>query len=57
MSSATMIPSRTFDAPTPTVPFTATLASEWTKLVTVRSTWVTLALSLVVSVGLTGLIS
>ena len=57
MPSATMIPSRTLKAPTSTVPFSATLASDWTKLVTVRSTWVTLALSLVVSVGLTGLIT
>ena len=57
MSSATMTPSRTFDAPTPAIPFTATLASEWTKLVTVRSTWITLALSLFVSTGITALVS
>jgi ABC-2 type transport system permease protein len=52
-----MIPSRTLDAPTPAIPFTATLASEWTKLVTVRSTWITLALSLVVSTGITALVA
>ncbi len=57
MSSATMTPSRSFDAPKPGIPFIATLASEWTKLVTVRSTWITLALSLVVSTGITALVS
>lgn len=57
MSSATMSPSRTFDASPSAIPFTATLASEWTKLITVRSTWVTLALSLFVSTGITALVS
>lgn len=57
MSSATMTPSRTSDASMPAIPFTATLASEWTKLVTVRSTWITLALSLFVSTGITALVS
>lgn len=57
MSSATMTPSRTLDAPKAAIPFTATVASEWTKLVTVRSTWITLALSLVVSTGITALVS
>lgn len=57
MSSSTMTPSRPVDGPMPAIPFTATLASEWTKLVTVRSTWITLALSLVVSTGITALVS
>lgn len=57
MSSATITPSRTFDASKPAIPFTATLASEWTKLVTIRSTWITLALSLFVSTGITALVS
>jgi ABC-2 type transport system permease protein len=38
-------------------PFTATLASEWTKLVTVRSTWITLALAAILSIGITALVS
>ncbi len=57
MSSAAITASRTFDASKPAIPFTATLASEWTKLVTVRSTWITLALSLLVSTGITALVS
>lgn len=57
MSSATMSPSRTFDTPGSIISFTATLASEWTKLVTVRSTWITLALALFVSTGITALVS
>jgi len=52
-----MTPSRTFDASKPAIPFTATLVSEWAKLVTVRSTWFTLALSLFVSTGITALLS
>ena len=40
-----------------TVPFTATLASEWTKLVTMRSTWITLALAAILSIGVTALFS
>jgi ABC-2 type transport system permease protein len=52
-----MTPSRTLDATKRGIPFTATLASEWTKLVTIRSTWITLALSLVVSTGITALVS
>lgn len=39
------------------VPFTATMASEWTKLVTVRSTWITLALAAILSIGVTALFS
>lgn len=41
----------------PAPPFTATLASEWTKLVSVRSTWITLALALGISTGVTALVS
>jgi ABC-2 type transport system permease protein len=39
------------------VPFPATLASEWIKLRTLRSTWVTLIIGSVVGVGLTALIA
>ncbi|MEX2373504.1 MAG: hypothetical protein WD800_06840, partial [Dehalococcoidia bacterium] len=37
--------------------FTDTLASEWAKLFSLRSTYITLALGLVLSVGMTALIS
>jgi ABC-2 type transport system permease protein len=40
-----------------TVPFTATLTSEWAKLVTMRSTWTTLALAAIMSIGITALFS
>jgi len=40
-----------------TVPFTATLASEWTKLITIRSTWTTLAMAVILSIGITALFS
>src|SRR5690606_16874587 len=40
----------------PAVPFTATLRSEWTKLMTVRTTYVMLALSAVLSLGATALL-
>lgn len=58
MSSVTADVTRSEGArSTARVPFTATLASEWTKLVTVRSTWITLALAAVLSVGATALLS
>ncbi|MFO7272853.1 MAG: ABC transporter permease subunit [Sphaerobacter thermophilus] len=41
----------------PAIPLTATLRAEWTKLMTVRSTYVLLALSLLLSVAVTALVS
>ena len=55
MSSITATTTRNSARSTSTVPFTATLASEWTKLVTIRSNWITLALALMFSVGMTAL--
>ncbi len=55
MSSITATPTRDTTLSTPAVPFTATLASEWDKLVTVRSTWITLALAAMLSIGTTAL--
>ena len=55
MSSITASTTRDSAQSTTSVPFTATLASEWTKLVTVRSTWITLALAAILSIGVTAL--
>jgi ABC-2 type transport system permease protein len=55
MSSITAPATRDTAQPASSVPFTATLASEWDKLVTVRSTWITLALAAILSVGTTAL--
>lgn len=41
----------------PAVSFLATLGSDWSKFVTLRSTWINVILSIVLSVGMTGLIS
>lgn len=41
----------------PSVSFLATLGSEWSKFVTLRSMWINVILSLVLSVTMTGLIS
>ena len=57
MSSITATTTHDTTPATPTIPFTSTLASEWTKLVTVRSTWITLALAAVLSIGATALIA
>ncbi len=57
MSSITAPITRDTANTTRSVPFTATLASEWTKLVTVRSNWITLALAAMFSVGMTALFS
>lgn len=57
MSSITATPTRDAAPSTTSVPFTATLASEWDKLVTVRSTWITLALATILSIGVTALFS
>lgn len=43
--------------PGASTPFTATLASEWTKLTSLRSTWVMLVLAITLSVTMTVLIS
>lgn len=53
MSDIAIDPTR----PTQAVPFTATLASEWAKLVTLRSTWITLALAAILSTGVTALVA
>jgi len=41
----------------PAVPFRATLASEWTKLITIRSTWTTLILAAILSIGTSALVA
>jgi ABC-2 type transport system permease protein len=41
----------------PSVPFTATLRSEWSKLVTIRSTWFSAIVALVLSVGFTSFLA
>jgi ABC-2 type transport system permease protein len=42
---------------TTTTPFIATLTSEWTKLRTLRTTWVTLGVGVVLAVGITALLA
>lgn len=56
MSAATMTGRRTRPQVSPPG-FAATLASEWTKIISVRSTWITLALAFILSIGTTALIS
>jgi len=56
MSATTMTDRRTRQQVSPPG-FGATLASEWTKLVSVRSTWITIALAVILSIGTTALIS
>lgn len=55
MSSITATTKRESAESKPTVPFNATLASEWTKLVTMRSAWITLTLAATMSIGITAL--
>lgn len=52
MTAATV----TEERPLPRIGFGATLASEWTKLWSVRSTWVSIGLAVVLSVGLAALL-
>lgn len=54
MSTTTMTRNRQQAAPTG---FGATLASEWTKMTSVRSTWITIALALILSIGMTALVA
>ena len=37
----------------PSIPFTATLRSEWTKLISVRSTWLTIGVGVLLAIGIT----
>jgi ABC-2 type transport system permease protein len=54
MSTTTMTRNRQQASPTG---FGATLASEWTKMTSVRSTWITIALALILSIGMTALVA
>ena len=49
--------SRSTTTELPTVGFGATLRSEWSKIMSVRTTWISLVLALVLSVGLTMLLA
>jgi ABC-2 type transport system permease protein len=56
MSATTMSNQRTRQQVSPPG-FGATLASEWTKMTSVRSTWITIALALILSIGTTALVA
>lgn len=57
MSSITATTNRETAQSSSAIPFKATLASEWTKLITMRSTWITLTLAAIMSIGVTALFS
>jgi ABC-2 type transport system permease protein len=57
MTTETMTSTATVVSDAPTVPFTDTLAAEWIKLTTLRSTYVTLGLGVTLSIAMTALVS
>lgn len=56
-TSQSAVVNRTTTSDLPAVGFGATLRSEWSKVMTVRTTWISLALALFLSVGLTMLLA
>ena len=57
MTTETMTSTATVASSAPTVRFVDTLASEWIKLTTLRSTYITLGLGITLSIAMTALVS